>query len=126
MNSLRSWNLFDTPNSVYSYSNVGGFGIDGCISSCVGASLVNKQKLYFCVSGDLATFYDLNVLGNRHIGNNFRLLVSNNGTGFEMHCKGSIGSEFDYAEADRFFCAGGHFGSQSRLLLRHFAEDLGF
>lgn len=43
-----------------------------------------------------------------------------------MHCKGSIGSEFDYAEADRFFCAGGHFGSQSRLLLRHFAEDLGF
>lgn len=126
LNSLRSWNLFDTPNSVYSYSNVGGFGIDGCISSCVGASLVNKQKLYFCVSGDLATFYDLNVLGNRHIGNNFRLLVSNNGTGFEMHCKGSIGSEFDYAEADRFFCAGGHFGSQSRLLLRHFAEDLGF
>ena len=93
LNSLRSWNLFDTPNSVYSYSNVGGFGIDGCISSCVGASLVNKQKLYFCVSGDLATFYDLNVLGNRHIGNNFRLLVSNNGTGFEMHCKGSIGSE---------------------------------
>lgn len=126
LNSLRSWNLYDTPNSVFSYSNVGGFGIDGCISSCVGASLANKERLYFCVAGDLATFYDLNVLANRHIGKNFRLLVSNNGTGYEMHCSGSIGSAFKYEEADKYFCAGGHNGCKSRELLKHFAEDLGF
>ncbi len=125
LNSLRSWNLFDTKKTVYSYSNVGGFGIDGCLSSCVGASLANPNKLYFCVIGDLATFYDLNVLGNRHIGSNIRIIVSNNGTGYEMHCAGSIGKEFG-ADADRYFAAGGHFGKQSRNLLKHFSEDLGF
>lgn len=125
LNSLRSWNLFDTPRSVYSYSNVGGFGIDGCLSSCVGASLYDSEKLYFCVIGDLATFYDLNVLGNRHIGNNLRIIVCNNGTGFEMHCEGSIGNLFG-DDADRYMAAGGHFGKQSRFLLKHFATDLGF
>lgn len=125
LNSLRSWNLFDTPESVYSYSNVGGFGIDGCLSSCVGASLYDHTKIYFCVIGDLATFYDLNVLGNRHIGNNLRIIVSNNGTGFEMHCEGSIGKIFG-DDADWYMAAGGHFGKQSRELLKHFAQDLGF
>ena len=125
LNSLMSWNLFDTPKSVYSYSNVGGFGIDGCLSSCVGASLGAPDKLFFCVIGDLATFYDLNILGNRHIGSNLRILVSNNGTGYEMHCAGSIGKEFG-DDADRYMAAGGHFGNQSRQLLKHFAEDLGF
>lgn len=125
LNSLRSWNLFDTKKSVYSYSNVGGFGIDGCLSSCIGASLTNPDKLFFCVIGDLATFYDLNVLGNRHVGSNVRILVSNNGTGYEMHCAGSIGQEFG-DDADRYFAAGGHFGKQSRKLLKHFAENLGF
>lgn len=125
LNSLRSWNLFDTRKSVYTYSNVGGFGIDGAMSALVGASLANRDKIYFCVLGDLAAFYDMNVLGNRHIGNNVRILISNNGTGFEMHCAGSIGSEFG-EDADRYFAAGGHFGNQSHDVLRHFASDLGF
>ena len=125
LNSLRSWNLYDVPKSVYTYSNVGGFGIDGTISSCVGASFNDENKLYFCVLGDLATFYDLNSLGNRHIKNNIRIIVSNNGTGFEMHCSGSIGNEFGL-DADKYMAAGGHFGNKSRSLLKHFAEDLGF
>lgn len=126
LNSLRSWSLYDTPNSVYSYSNVGGFGIDGGLSSCIGASLNNKDKLFFCVIGDLAMFYDLNIMGNRDIGNNVRILLSNNGTGYEMHCANSNGLSFDSEERDRFFCAGGHNGKQSRKLMKHFAEDLGF
>lgn len=126
LNSLRSWNLFDTPLSVYSYSNVGGFGIDGCLSACAGASLADRGKLYFCVLGDLATFYDINILGNRHIGSNLRIIVFNNGTGYEMHCAGSIGSRFKAEEADRFFAAGGHNGNKSGNVLRHFADDLGF
>lgn len=126
LNSLRSWNLFDVPNSVYTYSNVGGFGIDGVLSTCVGASLANPNKLYFCILGDLATFYDINIIGNRHIGNNLRVLVSNNGTGYEMHCSGSIGKDFGIEEADRFFAAGGHNGNKSRDVLKHFATDLGF
>jgi 2-succinyl-5-enolpyruvyl-6-hydroxy-3-cyclohexene-1-carboxylate synthase len=125
LNSLRSWNIYDTPKSVYTYSNVGGFGIDGGLSSLIGASLVNPDKIYFGVIGDLATFYDVNVLGNRHVGSNVRILVSNNGTGYEMHCTGSIGSVFG-DDVDRYMAAGGHFGRKSREVLKHFASDLGF
>ena len=63
LNTLRTWNYFDIPDTVYGYSNTGGFGIDGYISSFVGASLVHLDKLYFCVAGDLSFFYDMNVLG---------------------------------------------------------------
>lgn len=126
LNSLRSWGLYDTPKSVYSYANVGGFGIDGVLSTCVGASIIAPDRLFFCVLGDLATFYDLNVLGNRQIGNNVRIIVSNNGTGYEMHCANSNGLGLGYEGVDKFICAGGHNGKQSRYLLRHIAEDLGF
>ena len=125
LNSLRSWNLFDTNKTVYSYSNVGGFGIDGGLSSLIGASLSNPQKIFFGVFGDLATFYDVNALGNRHVGSNVRILVSNNGTGYEMHCSGSIGKVFG-DDADRYMAAGGHFGNKSKEVLKHFATDLGF
>lgn len=55
-NSLRSWNFFELPKGVLGKCNVGGFGIDGGISSLVGASLVNPDKLFFGVFGDLAFF----------------------------------------------------------------------
>lgn len=126
LNSLRSWGLYDTPRSVYTYANVGGFGIDGILSTCIGASFTNPDKLFFCVLGDLATFYDLNVLGNRQIRNNIRIIVSNNGTGYEMHCPNSNGLGLGYDSVDRFICAGGHNGKKSKTLLKHFAEDLGF
>ena len=75
LNTLRTWNYFDLPDSVYGYANTGGFGIDGYISSFMGASWVHPDKLYFCVAGDLAFFYDMNVLGNRHVGRNVRILL---------------------------------------------------
>ncbi len=125
LNSLRMWNLFELPNTVSGYSNVGGFGIDGCISSLIGSALANPNKLCFIVLGDLATFYDLNSLGNRHIGNNVRILVVNNGTGFEMRHKYNRGEVF-HEDADLFFAAGGHFGNQSREFLKNVAIDLGF
>ncbi len=125
LNTLRSWNLFEIPNSVSSYSTVGGFGIDGLLSSCVGASLYDDKKIYFCFLGDLSTFYDLNVLGNRHIKNNLRILVINNGTGFEMHNPNCGGSAFG-EDCDKFFAAGGHFGNKSIDLLKQFTENLGF
>lgn len=126
LNSLRSWSIYDTPKSVYSYSNVGGFGIDGCLSTCVGASLFDKNKIYFCVIGDLALFYDVNILGNRNIGPNVRILLSNNGTGYEMHCPNSTGINFSKSERDLFFSAGGHNGKKSRKLIKGIAEALGF
>lgn len=125
LNSLRSWNFFELPNSVLAASNVGGFGIDGGVSSLIGASFANRNKLYFCVIGDLAFFYDMNVLGNRHIRNNLRILLVNNGKGTEFKHYTHAGSEFGEA-ADRFIAAAGHFGNKSKTLVKHYVEDLGF
>lgn len=125
LNSLRAWNLFDLPKSVNVFSNVGGFGIDGCLSSMIGTSLVNKDRLYFGVFGDLATFYDLNVLANRHLGNNLRIMLINNGLGQEFKNYNHPGARFG-EQTDDFIAAKGHNGKQSPLLMKHFTEDLGF
>lgn len=125
LNSLRSWNFFEVSNSITCYSNTGGFGIDGCVSTIIGASLASKTKLIFGVVGDLALFYDLNSLGNRHIGNNIRLLVINNGRGTEFTNYNHKTAQFG-SDTDDFIAAAGHFGNKSTKLLKHFADDLGF
>lgn len=124
-NSLRFWNFFPIDNSIWVFSNVGGFGIDGSLSSLIGASLCNPNKLFYCVLGDLAFFYDLNSLGNRHIGNNIRILLVNNGKGTEFKLEGNPGYLFG-DRTDEFIAAGGHYGNKSKLLVKHYAEDLGF
>ncbi len=125
LNSLRAWNYFEIPDSVLSYCNVGGFGIDGGVSSLIGASLCDPSKLYFGVFGDLAFFYDMNVLGNRHVGNNVRILLVNNGKGTEFRNYTHPGSTFG-EDADKYIAAGGHYGNKSHALVRHYAEDLGY
>ncbi|WP_372776557.1 thiamine pyrophosphate-binding protein [Mangrovibacterium sp.] len=125
LNSLRSWNFFDLPQTVTSSSNVGGFGIDGGVSSLIGASLANKNKLYFGVIGDLAFFYDMNVLGNRHVGNNLRILLVNNGVGTEFRQFNHPASQHG-EDANRFIAAAGHFGNKSAALVKHYTQELGF
>lgn len=125
LNSLRAWNFFEIPMSVRSYSNVGGFGIDGGLSTLIGASLVNKDIIYYGIFGDLAFFYDMNSLGNRHVANNIRIMLVNNGKGTEFRNYTHPGSKFG-ERADEFIAAGGHYGNKSPLLIRHYAEDLGF
>lgn len=124
-NSLRAWNFFELPEGVTSKCNVGGFGIDGGISSMIGASMVAPDKLFFGVFGDLVFFYDMNVMGNRHVGNNVRILMINNGKGneFRLYCHPCrIFGE----EAEPYMAAAGHFGNKSSSLVRHYAEDLGY
>ena len=124
-NSLRSWNFFELDSTIHSSCNVGGFGIDGALSTLIGASLASPQKLHFLVVGDLAFFYDLNSLGNRHIGNNVRILLVNNGRGIEFRKKDHPGYQFGES-ADLYIAAGGHFGNMSKTLVKSFAENLGF
>ena len=124
-NSLRSWNFFELDSSIQSNCNVGGFGIDGAVSTLVGASLANPQKIHYLVVGDLAFFYDLNSLGNRHIGNNVRILLVNNGRGIEFRKKDHPGYAFGES-ADMYIAAGGHFGNMSKSLVKNYAENLGF
>lgn len=123
LNSLRSWNLFDSKSIVGESCNTGGFGIDGGVSSFIGASLAKKADYYYCVTGDLAFFYDMNVLGNRHIDNNVRLMVVNNGVGVEFKF---YHHQSDFLDVDKYIGAAGHFGNKSHELLKHYSEDLGF
>ena len=107
------------------YSNTGGFGIDGIVSTLIGASIGNKSKLFFCILGDLAFFYDMNSIGNRHVGNNIRIMVVNNGKGTEFRNFDHYAAQFS-DEADKYIAAAGHYGNKSKSLLKHYAEDLGF
>lgn len=125
LNSLRSWNFFEVDGTINTKSNVGGFGIDGCLSTLVGASLCDNNKLSFIVLGDLAFFYDINVIGNRHIDKNIRILLVNNGAGAEFNMYSHIGSQFKERTND-YIAAGGHFGNKSVNAVRGFSESLGF
>lgn len=125
LSSVRSMGYMEPFKDKESFCNVGGFGIDGNASTLIGASLTNPNKLFVGMVGDLSFFYDLNSLGNRHIGKNLRLLVVNNGMGAEFtlynNCGTALG-EHVYENVS----AGGHFGKQSRQLVKHYVEDLGF
>ncbi len=125
LNSLRTWNFFDLPKTVTSFSNVGGFGIDGGVSSLLGASLANPNKLYYGVIGDLAFFYDLNAIGNRHTANNLRILLVNNGKGTEFRMYNHHAAHFG-PDGDEFVAAAGHYGNKSKTLIKHYVESLGF
>ena len=125
LNSLRCWNCFEVAPSIDCSSNVGGFGIDGCVSTLIGASLAKPGRLFFGVVGDLAFFYDMNSLANRHVGRNVRILLVNNGGGTEFKLYNHIGSQFGEQTED-FIAAARHYGNKSPDLVKHFATDLGF
>jgi 2-succinyl-5-enolpyruvyl-6-hydroxy-3-cyclohexene-1-carboxylate synthase len=120
LNSLRNMNCFPLDETIDCCSNVGGFGIDGAVSTLVGHSMVNSQRLYFGLIGDLAFFYDMNALGIRHIKNNLRILLVNNGRGIEFRLNHAL--ESPYGDSlNHFVAAHGHFGSA-----KAWAESMGF
>lgn len=125
LNSLRCWNYFEVDPSIETASNVGGFGIDGCVSTLIGAALAAPERLHFGVVGDLAFFYDLNSLGNRHVAGNLRILLVNNGGGGEFKLNSHIGAQFGH-QTNEFIAAARHYGNKSPGLAKHYAEDLGF
>lgn len=125
LNSLRAWNFFEKPDGINAFANTGGFGIDGCLSTLVGASLMDKEKLFFGIVGDLAFFYDMNVLGNRHLGNNLRIILVNNGCGAEFYNYNHPVSVLSESEKG-IIAANGHYSNKSRDLVRLLAQSLGF
>lgn len=125
LNSLRAWNFVEVDRSILGYSNTGGFGIDGNTSSLIGASLASPQKLFFGFVGDLSFFYDMNSIGNRHVGNNIRLMIINNGKGTEFRNYNHPAARFG-EDADQFMAAAGHYGQKSSELIKHYTTDLGF
>lgn len=129
LSSLSSWDYFPLSKDVRSSANVGGFGIDGCTSTLIGASL-SSHELCFCITGDLAFFYDMNSLGCREIGPNLRILLINNGLVMTFKLSNHVGSQIG-PSANIFIAAEGHnaaaksvTGNQSPA--RAWAESLGF
>lgn len=124
--SLRAWKFFDFPKGVGCVSNVGGFGIDGCISTCVGSSIIHQDKLHFCVIGDLAFFYDMNILGNKHIGNNIRILLINNNLGMEMLYPDHYAVTSHLSDPHSYNAASGHYSMKDKNMVKSWTASCGF
>ena len=105
LNSLRTWNLFEFKNRVKCFCNVGAFGIDGCLSTFLGQSVM-VDDLCFMFIGDLSFFYDMNSLGIRHIKNNVRIVLINNNGGVEFKLGGTVDGNL---KIDKYIAAAGHF-----------------
>lgn len=125
LNSLRSWNFFEIPSTIEGHSNTGGFGIDGIISTLIGSSFAHPNKIHYAILGDLSFFYDMNSLGNRHITNNVRIMVINNGKGVEFRLPSHNGAMFG-EETDKYIAAGGHFGNKSTQVIKDLATNWGY
>lgn len=126
-NTIRAWSMFELPKGVSSNSNTGVRGIDGVLSAFLGASFVQKNRLCFCVLGDLTFFYDMNAIGNRDLGNNVRILLVNDNSGGLMKTSDCV--VYNYlgdTDSDKFLAAAGHFGGKSSRLVKNYAESLGF
>lgn len=126
LSSLRAWKFFDFPDGVEGFSNVGGFGIDGCLSTCVGSSIVEPGKLHFCITGDLAFFYDMNILGTRHLNNNIRVLLINNNQGMEMVYPNHYPIVSHLSDPHSFNAAQGHYSIKDKDMVKSWATSCGF
>lgn len=125
LNSLRAWDYFDAKYNIEGYANTGGFGIDGGLSSLIGGALAQPDLIHYGIFGDLAFFYDMNALGNRHLPRNIRIILINNGKGAEFRKYNHPANKFGEA-ADLYMAAAGHYGNKSSQLVKHYVEDLGF
>ena len=123
LNTLRSWNYFETPNSVLCFTNSGGFGIDGCLSSFIGSAKTNKDIEHYMIVGDLSFFYDVNVVFNG-LPNNVHIMLINNGVGTEFKNYNHRASYFG-EDANSFMAAKGHNGFKSPSLVKSICSNLG-
>ncbi len=117
LNSLRCWNYFALDSTINCYTNSGGYGIDGCLSSFIGACYENTGKECFLIIGDLSFFYDIDSLLNL-IPNNAHILVVNNGIGTEFKNYNHPAAQFG-KDADSYMAAKGHNGFKSTTLLKN-------
>lgn len=116
LNATRLMQFFDLDKSIRVYSNVNSFGIDGCLPTFLGQAYV-FEGLSFMVTGDLSFFYAMNAMGIRHIKNNVRILLINNGGGAEFHI---VPSHNELKTIDL------HIGAAHHQIAKGWVETLGF
>lgn len=74
---IRYAQLFQWHSRLKVYCNRGTSGIDGSISTAVGAAVTSAEPVLM-ITGDLSFFYDSNALWNNYIPSSFRIIVLNN------------------------------------------------
>lgn len=126
LNTLRTWNYARFRENVEVFCPVGGFGIDGVPSLLIGAAISHPERLHFGIIGDLAFFYDMNSLGNRHVTNNLRIILVNNGCGVEFKKTYAMAYRLLGEDVNPYVAAAGHFGNKSPHLVKDYAKNLGF
>ncbi len=72
--TIRYAQLFKWDESLKIYCNRGTSGIDGSISTSVGAAMTSEEPVLM-ITGDLSFFYDSNALWNNYIPKNFRIII---------------------------------------------------
>lgn len=77
---IRYSQLFPVRENLIYYSNRGTSGIDGSVSTAVGAAMVS-EKLHVLLVGDLSFVYDSNALWNSKFPRNLKIMVINDGGG---------------------------------------------
>lgn len=78
--AVRYAQLFRSKPGWDVFCNRGTSGIDGSVSTAIGAA-VGSKKPTVLVTGDLSFFYDSNALWNQYTPSNFRIVLINNGGG---------------------------------------------
>ncbi|WP_343605953.1 2-succinyl-5-enolpyruvyl-6-hydroxy-3-cyclohexene-1-carboxylic-acid synthase [Fluviicola sp.] len=73
--------LFDPIQTVTYWCNRGTSGIDGSSSTAVGAAVASPNESHLLVTGDLSFFYDSNAWWSKHLPENLRIVLINNGGG---------------------------------------------
>ena len=69
---------FLQPQRVEVQANRGTSGIDGSLSTAVGSSLADPERMHLAILGDLSFFYDRNALWNNYLPANLKIIVLNN------------------------------------------------
>lgn len=77
---IRYAQLFESNKTWRIFCNRGTSGIDGCMSTAIGAAFSVKESTLF-ITGDISFLYDSNALWNNYIPKNFKIIVINNGGG---------------------------------------------
>ena len=77
---VRYSQLFDQRTDITYYSNRGTSGIDGCLSTAMGAASARTEQCTF-ISGDLSFLYDSNALWSGIMNANLKVIIIANGGG---------------------------------------------
>ena len=75
---VRYAQLFDPLDEVTYYSNRGTSGIDGSVSTAIGAALASPQSKHILICGDTSFIYDSNSLWTSPFPKNLKIILINN------------------------------------------------